>query len=258
MAEVGWVGQSASRGFLQGQQQASVSPKRLGPTKALPPVRPLSPSLLSREGGGRCGGSCVFPAQNRLPLPWRRERGLETQASGWVCGGDTWIRKAGAGAPTPVSQRAPEDDWDSQVPGEGAAEFCVLGEYEPLSEQQLSIPSIHSFIHLSLPPYYSPPPAFPPCLSFPLLTRYGCAHLTFRMRDPRGIIGGGSVGASQGRQRERVSASQRGWARARRWGWGRQAAWRGPWPAALSRADAHRPQCRCGRRQPSPVSRLRL
>lgn len=38
--------------------------------------------------------------------------------------------------------------------------------------------------------------------------------LTFRMRDLQGI-GGGSVGASQGRQSERVSASPRGWARAR-------------------------------------------
>lgn len=55
--------------------------------RVAPPPHPgpqsVSPCPYSHSGpgwrggvGGRCSGSCVFPAQNRLLLPWRRERGL--------------------------------------------------------------------------------------------------------------------------------------------------------------------------------------
>lgn len=64
--------------YLQISAPLSISvPPHPGPS--LPPWSPYSHSgrgWRGGVGGGRCSGSCVFPAQNRLPLPWRRERGL--------------------------------------------------------------------------------------------------------------------------------------------------------------------------------------
>lgn len=79
----------------------SVSPPRPR-TPNLPPGSPTLTQLGWRGGvGGRCGESCVFSAQNRLLLPWRRER----EASSWgMRRGDTWIRKTGAGGAGTLSQ----------------------------------------------------------------------------------------------------------------------------------------------------------
>lgn len=59
-------------------------------------------------------------------------------------------------------------------------------------------------------------------------------------------------GAGRGRQSERVSASQPGWACARALPEGRPAACRGPGPAVPLRADARRLRCRC-EWPPSPL-----
>ena len=76
-------------------------------TTNLPPRVPHSRSGSGWRGGvgGRCGGSCVFPAQNRLLLPWRRERGLrdaKLQAGGVRRGGHLDPKGGGRGRRRPV------------------------------------------------------------------------------------------------------------------------------------------------------------
>lgn len=79
----------------------------------------------------------------------------------------------------------------------------------------------------------------------------GRAHLTFRIRDPWGVGGGGGVGGRPGRQSERVSASQPAGRVRALVGGGRQRVGRATRPAAPVRADARRLRCRCGRGQPA-------
>lgn len=88
-------------------------------------------------------------------------------------------------------------------------------------------------IHSSAASLFLPPVPTTPCLSFPLRTGCGRAHLTFRC----GTLGGSGVaaawGAGLGRQRERVSAAAGLGVRA---GGGAAGGARATLPALLSRA----------------------
>lgn len=113
-------------------------------------------------------------------------------------------------------------------------------------------PSIHSSACLSLPSSASPTPS---CLSFPLRTGVRPRSPHFPDAGPWGSRGVAATwGAGRGRQSERVSASQPGWACARALPGGRPAACRGPGPAVPLRADARRLRCRC-EWPPSPLPR---
>lgn len=113
---------------------------------------------------------------------------------------------------------------------------------------------MHPHACLFLPPR----PQHPRASVSPSAPGCGHAHLTFRMRDPWGVGGGGGVGGRPGEaERARVCEPAGLGVRARWWGGGRQRVGR-PGPTVPFRADARRLPCRCDSGQPSPLPRAGL
>uniref|UniRef100_M3Z8Z3 Uncharacterized protein n=1 Tax=Mustela putorius furo TaxID=9669 RepID=M3Z8Z3_MUSPF len=111
----------------------------------------------------------------------------------------------------------------------------------------------HSSIHPSIrmPVSSSSRPLVPSASVSPSAPGCGRAHLTFQIRDPWGVGGGGGDGGRPGRQSERVSASQAAGRVRALVGGGRRRVGCATRPAAPVCADARRLPCRCSRGQPA-------
>lgn len=117
---------------------------------------------------------------------------------------------------------------------------------------------IHSSIHPHACLFLPPRPQVPRASVSPSAPGCGHAHLTFRMRDPGGVGGGGDVGGRPGEaEPARVCEPTRLGVRALIGG-ATGSELGDPGPAVLFRADARRLRCRCDSGQPSPLPRAGL